>query len=485
MNKKIYSTPGITRHQPGHMNAQAHGQSVNSCEAIDGVYVSDLVQQFGSPLYVFSESNLRESYRELLRAFNSRYPNVQLAWSYKTNYLKAICAVFHQEGAIAEVVSDFEYEKARAMGIPGSEIIFNGPYKQPEALQRAVEENAKIQIDNMDELLNLIHIAEEKKQIIDVAIRIYMDSGVKPVWSKFGFNCDTTEALQAIKRIHLSKFLNLVGLHTHVGTFILDPNIYRVATEKMIELAVRAEKEYGFNITYLNLGGGFASRNHLHYQYFSEGVTTPSFNDYADAICSTIKTCWPNGKALPKLYLETGRALVDEAGYMITTIVALKQNPEASGPPVGVASPSARDKSANRSNPNHGAAGYLVDSGIHLLHTSAWYQFNVRPAKPNNSPQTERLLYGCLCMNIDVIRQVVPLPNMNVGDQLVIHPVGAYNITQSMQFITYRPRVVMISSNRNVEVIRERENLEYIEKLEKLPEQLQLNADLKNPALLK
>ncbi|NBS89878.1 diaminopimelate decarboxylase, partial [bacterium] len=159
------------------MNAQAHGQSANACEAIDGVAVSDLIKQHGSPLYVFSESNLRESYRELHKAFSSRYADVQLAWSYKTNYLKAICAVFHQEGAIAEVVSDFEYEKARAMGIPGSDIIFNGPYKQPEALERAVNEGAKIQIDNMDELLNLIHIAEQKQQIINVAIRIYMDSG--------------------------------------------------------------------------------------------------------------------------------------------------------------------------------------------------------------------------------------------------------------------------------------------------------------------
>lgn len=83
-------------------------------------------------------------------------------------------------------------------------------------------------------------------------------------------------------------------------------------------------------------------------------------------------------------------------------------------------------------------------------------------------------------MNIDVIRQTVPLPNMNMDEQLVIHPVGAYNITQSMQFITYRPRVVMITSNRKVEVIRKKENLNYIEELEQLPEQLQLKADQKN-----
>ena len=88
-------------------------------------------------------------------------------------------------------------------------------------------------------------------------------------------------------------------------------------------------------------------------------------------------------------------------------------------------------------------------------------------------------------MNIDVIRQTVPLPNMNMDEQLVIHPVGAYNITQSMQFITFRPRVVMITSHRKVEVIREKENLNYIEELEQLPEQLQLKANPKNMALTK
>jgi diaminopimelate decarboxylase len=87
-------------------------------------------------------------------------------------------------------------------------------------------------------------------------------------------------------------------------------------------------------------------------------------------------------------------------------------------------------------------------------------------------------------MNIDVIRQSVPLPNMNVGDQLVLHPVGAYNVTQSMQFITYRPRIVMVTEQGGVEVIRERENLEHIEALERLPESLKQVANhVERPAL--
>jgi diaminopimelate decarboxylase len=360
------------------------------------------------------------------------------------------------------------------MGLPGNNIIYNGPYKQPAALERAVDEGAMIQIDHLDELLELSAIAQRKNRAVDVAIRVFMDAGVRPVWSKFGFDADSNEAVQAIKRIHQSRGLRLTGLHTHVGTYITDPQVYARATNKLLDLAEIARREYQCDITYLNLGGGFASRSQLHYQYQSVDSVVPTMDAYAEAICKPITERWPKGVKLPRLYLETGRALVDEAGHLITTIVALKQAPTAAAANNN-ASAAGRDKSAPPSAASSpGAAGYLVDSGIHLLYTSAWFRHNVLPAKATPGTMSERTLFGCLCMNIDVLRQSVALPNMNVGDRLVFHPVGAYNITQSMQFITYRPRVVMIGEDGTVSVIRERENLEHIEALERLPEKLKL-----------
>jgi diaminopimelate decarboxylase len=84
-------------------------------------------------------------------------------------------------------------------------------------------------------------------------------------------------------------------------------------------------------------------------------------------------------------------------------------------------------------------------------------------------------------MNIDVLQEATPLPALSAGDALVIHPAGAYNLTQSMQFITYRPRVVMVMENGSVAVIRERENLAHIESLERLPPQLAENKPLSPP----
>ena len=468
--KQDYVAPTIVRHQLGQINAQAHGQSADVCAAIDGAAVADLIAEHGSPLYVFSEKALRRAYREARQAFQKRYADVQFAWSYKTNYLKAICSIFHQEGAWAEVVSDFEYEKARALGIPGRQIIFNGPYKPRPILERAVAEGARIQIDNLDELLLLEEIAKARNRKVEVALRVFMDTGVRPVWSKFGFNADTNEAVQAMKHLHHSECLELVGLHTHVGTYILDPAIYTRAAERLVDLAEIAQREYGFDIEYLNLGGGFASRSQLHYQFLPAESVVPSMDAYAEAIVPIIKDRWPKGKKLPRLFLETGRALVDEAGYLLSSVVALKHVPSAPTATAGAAY-DARDKSGYRSADASvpGANGYLLDAGIHLLYTGTWYQINVRPARPLTGPLIERTLFGCLCMNIDVLRQSAALPNLNVGDHLVFHPVGAYNITQSMQFITYRPRVVLVTETGKVEIIRDRENLQHIEALEHLP----------------
>ena len=82
-------------------------------------------------------------------------------------------------------------------------------------------------------------------------------------------------------------------------------------------------------------------------------------------------------------------------------------------------------------------------------------------------------MYGPLCMNIDVIRESISLPPLNKGDNVVVHRIGAYNMTQWMQFITLRPKVVMIDTNGKTHIIRESENNEYISKLEITPEHLE------------
>lgn len=481
MKKEPYTPPSIRRIAQGSANPQRLGR-VPVMESIDGVPVAGLIRQHGSPLFVFSESNLREKIREAREAFESVYPEVQFAWSYKTNYLNAICRLFHQEGAIAEVVSGFEYEKARSNGMSGNQIIFNGPWKDPESLRRAVAEGAMIQIDNRDEMLALARMADERNADLSVGVRIHVDTGTHAVWSKFGFSADDGEALRVIRWMRDNTRLKVRGIHCHAGTFLLDANAYVIATEKVVELAIATEEAGAGVIGYLNLGGGFASHARLHGQYLPPEQATPTFDAYAEAICGTIKRHWPNGHKLPMLYLETGRAMVDEAGYLISSVVAVKQRPineanpsfaaygKGGVPPASVLG--AYGKGAVPPSLASRRNAVVLDAGVNILYTSTWYQPTIYPASAPASAAQPTTVYGCLCMNIDVIREEAPLPDLRAGDAVVMHPVGAYNITQSMQFITYRPAVVMIDPDCGVHVIRRREVLEDVQGPEEIPAHL-------------
>jgi diaminopimelate decarboxylase len=150
--KTNYEKPTILKVQTGMMNK--YGSNPNYAQKIrtniDGVSIDELTENYGSPLFVFSETKLRQQYKEIYNAFANRYPHVTFGWSYKTNYLPAICAILHQEGAIAEVVSEMEYDKARGLGIAGENIIYNGPHKSMAALEKAALEGAKIHIDHFD-----------------------------------------------------------------------------------------------------------------------------------------------------------------------------------------------------------------------------------------------------------------------------------------------------------------------------------------------
>ncbi len=448
--KMQYEKPVITKIETGFMNkfGSSPFYTRKIRKDIDGVPIEELIEKFGSPLFVISEKKLRENYRKLFNAFSSRYPNVQFGWSYKTNYLQAVCAVLHQEGALAEVVSKFEYEKARKLGMEGHEIIFNGPYKPYEALERAAKEGAVINIDHFDEILELERVAENLGKQIKVGIRLNMDTGIHPQWSRFGFNVESGQAMDAVKRMAGGGKLILNGLHCHIGTFILEPDAYAKEVEKMLKFGYEVEEKFGFSIEYIDIGGGFPSRNRLKGTYLSPDVLIPSVDEYAEKITQALYENLKPGD-FPKLILEAGRAIIDEAEYLITTIVATKRLPD-------------------------GRRSYVADAGVNLLFTAFWYKFNIELAQEVSGANEPSVIYGPLCMNIDIIDEGSLLPPLEKGMRLVFSPVGAYNNTQWMQFIEYRPNVVMVMEDGSVEVVREREDLSDIERRERLPEKLKL-----------
>jgi diaminopimelate decarboxylase len=195
-----------------------------------------------------------------------------------------------------------------------------------------------------------------------------------------------------------------------------------------------------YKIEFLDLGGGFASLSHLKGIYQPPEIVVPDVEAYAEAIGKELK--WLNARQNPpKLYLELGRHLVDEAGYLITQVVCDKLLPD-------------------------GRRSYVLDAGVNLLYTSSWYKYKIEIDQEVKGVMEASILNGPLCMNIDIVDEAILLPRLSRYQNMILSPVGAYNVTQWMQFIQYRPAVVMIKEDKSIKLLRRAENLDDLNRFE-------------------
>jgi diaminopimelate decarboxylase len=447
MTKLPFERPVIKKLNVGAPNKFGLTSVSNPITHLEGIPVQELVDQYGSPLFVISERQIRETMAEAKRSFSTRYPKVQFAWSYKTNYLNAVCRVFHDEGSWAEVVSGFEFEKALSNGVPGNQIIFNGPDKSDAELKKAIDLGSYIHVDHFDELYSIFEIARNSSRKPKLAIRVNLDCGIFPMWDRFGFNFENGEAWDALNRIMLNPQVELAGIHTHIGTYVMSVNAYAIAATKLSELAMAVYKKFRYHIQYLDLGGGFASKNTLKGAFLPGTDTFPGFDEYAQAITSAIIYSGIDPDHLPVLILETGRALIDDAASLIGTVQAIKRLAD-------------------------GRRSTIMDFGVNILFTSFWYDLIITPAQPFTHYTEDTAVFGPLCMNIDVLRENVSLPLLRKNDRVVVSRVGAYNMTQWLQFIHMRPNVIMIDPEGKAHLIRRKENLETIVSQEEVPQYL-------------
>jgi diaminopimelate decarboxylase len=441
--KASYERPVIVRHSLAGVNKFGALPVVRPLTAIDGVRIEDLVAAYGSPLFVFSEIVLRERVRELRAQLSRRLASFDIGWSYKTNYLGAICRIFHQEGSLAEVVSGMEMRKALAAGVSGRQIIFNGPAKSAADLTMAFEKRAHVHLDHLDELILAESVAEKLGVTPEIGLRVSQSELPVPTWDRFGFHLESGRALEAARRIVRGGRLQLDTLHGHIGTFVHNPDAYRMAALAMARFARLLGDELGVRIATIDLGGGFASHNTLQAQYLPGEEATPSLAEYVDAIAAGLEEGMA-GAEPPRLVLETGRALVDDAGVLVATVMGNKRLAD------------------NR-------RAVVLDAGVNLLPTAWWYRHDIRPAQEVFGTAEPTVFFGPLCMAIDVVRDRIMFPPLRAGERVVIRHVGAYNVTQWMQFITERPNVVLVSPKGQHACIRKAETFETLLAQEQMP----------------
>ena len=401
--------------------------------------VKELIKKYGSPLFIVDEQKIVDRYRQIKNKFSSLYPNTEIAYAYKANYLLHICGLIDRQGGLAEVISGFEYQIAKTLGIKGKKIIVNGPYKPAEELMLLIADDCIINVDNIEELKRIDDIAAEQDKIVDVGIRINAKIGKLP-WYRFGFNIESKEAFNAAKAIK-ERFanINLKGIHIHIGTNIIYPDLYKMAVLAVLDFIKRIREELGTSIDYIDMGGGYPTKNACPSNHDFEGWTVPGIEEYAEAICEPLNNFYKDDDKKPRLILEPGRYLIDEAVSLATSVIAVKSI--------------------------RGIRSIFVDAGVNIL-PSAYYRKHRIDTFTDRKEKELTDIYGSLCMNVDLLEAGIVLPKVEMDDILWIHNAGAYELSHSMQFSRLRPAVVSIRKDGKIILSRRKETVKDIIRLD-------------------
>jgi diaminopimelate decarboxylase len=413
----------------------------------DGVDLHALAERHGTPLHVINRGRLEATYRRFRDAFASRYPRVDIGYSYKTNPLPAALRVLHEAGATAEVISHYELWLALRLGVPGARIVFNGPGKTPESLALALEAGVKlINIDGATELATLERLAAARQRPQRVGVRVVTSVG----WSgQFGMPLADGTAYQAFQRLAQSEHLHPCAIHVHLGSGLRDTGIYLRAAEETLAFMRRLRDELGIVIDHLDLGGGFGvetvrSYSNLDHQLLINGFRlrpprpgdAPGPEDYAAGIVPIVERHLGSDTGKwPELILEPGRAVTSSAQCLLVSVLALKRGDR------------------------HGPYA-ILDGGRNLMIPTGYEYHEVLPvtkaAAADRSPWT---LFGPLCHPGDLLFKRRDMPAMEVGDVVAVMDAGAYFIPNQMTFSNPRPAVAMIERGE-ARVVRVRETFE-------------------------
>jgi diaminopimelate decarboxylase len=416
---------------------------IGGCDSVE------LAERFGTPLYVVDEQRVRENYRRFYRAFAQRWWKVMVCYAYKANSNLAICKILQGEGAGAEVSSLCELEIARRVGVPGERTVFNGNNKSPAELERAIAAGVLINVDSLQELRVVDRIASRLGQRARVGFRVnpdisapthpYIATGLRE--SKFGLDVASGQALEAYRTASRMESVEVVGIHCHIGSQILDPAPFEEEAEKLMEIVARLKAELNIDIEFLDMGGGLG----IPYKPGEEELPPERLASRVVPIIE--RAVVEHGLMPPTLVFEPGRYIVGDAGVLLAKVGYCK---ERQGMPGWVA----------------------VDAGMNALIRPALYgaYHHIEVAnKMTAEPEQAVNVAGPLCESGDFLGKERKLPRVEPGDLLAIFDVGAYGLAMSSQHTAQpRPAMVLVNSGR-AEVVRLRETCEDLTRLDRIP----------------
>jgi diaminopimelate decarboxylase len=441
------------------------GVREDGCFMIEDLDCVRLAEEFGTPVFVTSEGQLRQNYRRVREALAAAYPenDVNVMWAIKSNTSMALRKILNQEGAGGDCFTPGEIHATFTTGADPELFVLNGSDRSEEAFRMAIEIGLRITLDHLDDLEIVERLAREKGKKVRALIRVKCDlpslvglpstfvPGItvpfEALNAKFGVTY--AEAVEIAKAARGLEHLSLEGLHSHIGRDVHLPEHWRGYARDMVALCKRFRGDTGVTAEILDLGGGFAEKRDPSGHDLMK-LAAPA-EEYARAVAEGVREgCAEQGFPFPRLWIEPGRNLVGPTTVMISRVGNVKRTP-------GVCTWVHVDASCNflpTVNRHNGASYHLLVG----TRARARDEEVVDVVGPNCSG--------------DLIQPRRRLPRLERGDLLIFLDVGAYNSVAANQFNCIpRPPCVLVSGAR-ADLICERETMSDVFAHQRIPARL-------------
>lgn len=408
---------------------------------VGGVKASALSKEYGTPLYVIDEELVRSNCRRYYNAMKCEERGNRVTYAGKAFINMSMCNLVNEENLYLDVVSGGELYTAYKAGFPLERIYFHGNNKSDYEIDLGVRLGiGRFIVDNIHELEVLNSIAQEYGRVQKVYLRItpgveahtheYIKTG--QLDSKFGFPVIGDTVYDAIKRAMELEYIELNGLHCHIGSQIFDLEPFEDTTEIMLNLINDIKEKLGYEIKELDLGGGFGI-------YYTEGDKPKEIEEYCLVIINKAdEICRKLNMNVPILSIEPGRSIVGNAGLTLYTVGAIKEIPNI--------------------------RKYVsVDGGMSDNIRPALYSANYESLIANrvfdNSKEIVTVAGKC-CESGDVLLNSIEMPRMETGDILAIMSTGAYGHSMANNYNRIPKAAVVSVSNGISKVMCKRETYE-------------------------
>ncbi|MCA1063247.1 diaminopimelate decarboxylase [Rossellomorea sp. AcN35-11] len=405
-----------------------HGSSEiqNGHLIIGGVSTVKLTAQYGTPLYVYDTTLIRERARGFKETFEALGVKAEVAYASKAFSCIAMFQLMKEEGLSLDVVSGGELYTALKADFPPERIHFNGNNKSRDELKMAVEKKIGcIVVDNFYELELVNDMSSSAESKTNVLLRVtpgieahthdYILTGQED--SKFGFDLGNGQAEAAMKMAMSYEGIELLGLHCHIGSQIFETTGFILAAKRIIEKVAQWKSQYDFDPKVINLGGGFGIR------YTKDDDPIPPSQYVKEMITAVKDEVSRYNLEMPEIWIEPGRSLVGDAGTSLYKLGSRKEVPNI--------------------------RKYLaVDGGMSDNIRPALYKAKYEAVianKADHAPEETVSIAGKCCESGDMLIWDLPLPESEAGDILAVFCTGAYGYSMSNNYNRIpRPAVVFV-----------------------------------------